>query len=158
MCDGFSFIDIEVLLRQVLTHLLMPRKALCRFIQLSEKCCWGYSEWGNVSEPANLDWPLFRAPHFLNEHIATDFFQNLLSGSRCVVFLSQTQCARNEISRVADLVLVILVQFNLLICVVQQQFEREKPVVIGFGLQLKLRISCCLQWLWIKPQMVARFL
>lgn len=43
-----------------------------------------------------------------------------------MVFLNQTQRARNELSRAADLVLVILVQFNLFVCVVQQQFEREK--------------------------------
>lgn len=76
MCDGLSFIDIEVLLRQILTHLLMPNKALYRFNQPVKKLCWDYSERGNVSEPANLDWPLFRTPHFLSspiEHIATDF-------------------------------------------------------------------------------------
>lgn len=34
--------------------------------------------------------------------------------------------------------------------------RRVTMVETEFGFQLKFRISCCLQWLWIKPQMVTR--
>lgn len=160
MYEGLPCIDIEVLLRQILTHLLMPRKALCRFIQLgrngvtqNEKMRQNLQTWVGLSSGLLIFWsPCWTHCHW--------FLQNLLSGSKSVVFcfLNQTQYARNEVSRVAALFLVISVQFTLFICVIQQQFEREIPVEIGFGLQLKLRFSCCLQWPWIKPQMVVSFL
>lgn len=81
-----------------------------------------------MPEPANLDWPLFRTPHFLSALLKTlpPIFPGPSFRQQVGCFLNQTQCARNEVSRVADLFLVILVQFDLFICVIQQQFERGK--------------------------------
>lgn len=83
VCDGVSCIDIEVLLRRILTHLLMPSEALCRFIQLggntvgvteNEETCQNLQTWIGLSSGLLI----FRVPCWTHCHW---FSQNLLSDS-----------------------------------------------------------------------------
>lgn len=109
VCDGLSCIDIEALLRHILTHLLMPSEALCRFIQLGRNTVGvTQNECQNLQTWIGLSSGLLILSALLNTLPLIDLFffpqKNLLSDSVLFsIFLNQLHCTRNKASRVVDL-------------------------------------------------------